>query len=77
MQELMAQISDRERAELLQESLYRILTLTNDHDLDSFDDMEHNIVGQLIKAENFYIANYNQVDDELFFAYLLDQGCRV
>jgi len=76
-QELMAQIRDREKAELLQESLYRISELTNDHDLDidTFYNMVHNIVGQLINAENFYIAKYNQVDDELFFAYLLDQGC--
>jgi diguanylate cyclase (GGDEF)-like protein len=37
--------------------------------------MVHNIIGQLINAENFYIAKYNPVDDELFFAYLLDQGC--
>jgi diguanylate cyclase (GGDEF)-like protein len=75
-QELMAQIRDREKAELLQESLYRISELTNDPDLDIdiFYDMVHNIVGQLINAENFYIANYNQVDDELFFAYFLDQG---
>ncbi|MFT6920516.1 MAG: diguanylate cyclase (GGDEF)-like protein, partial [Cognaticolwellia sp.] len=75
-QELMAQIRDREKAELLQESLYRISELTNDPDLDidTFYNMVHNIVGQLINAENFYIAEYNQVDDKLFFAYLLDQG---
>jgi diguanylate cyclase (GGDEF)-like protein len=75
-QELMAQIRDREKAELLQESLYRISELTNDSDLDidTFYDMVHNIVGQLINAENFYIAEYNQADDELFFTYFLDQG---
>ncbi|TWX72739.1 EAL domain-containing protein [Colwellia sp. C1TZA3] len=75
--ELMAQMRDREKAELLQESLYRISELTNDPDLDidTFYHMVHNIIGQLINAENFYIAKYNPVEDELFFAYLLDQGC--
>jgi len=73
--ELMQQIRDREKSDLLQESLYRISELTNDPDLDinTFYSMVHNIVGQLINAENFYIAKYNSVDDDLFFAYFLDQ----
>jgi diguanylate cyclase (GGDEF)-like protein len=73
--ELMQQIREREKAELLQESLYRISELTNepDLDIDKFYSMVHNIVGQLINAENFYIAKYNAIDDELFFAYFLDQ----
>lgn len=73
--ELMQQIRDREKAELLQESLYRISELTNDPDLDidKFYAMVHNIVGQLLNAENFYIAKYNAINDELFFAYFLDQ----
>ena len=74
-QELMKQIRDREKAELLQESLYRISELTNDPDLDidTFYSLVHNIVGQLLNAENFYIAKYNSADDELFFAYFFDQ----
>tara|TARA_R110000737_G_scaffold53907_11_gene75826 strand:- start:15942 stop:18515 length:2574 start_codon:yes stop_codon:yes gene_type:complete len=74
-QELMKQIRDREKAELLQESLYRISELTNDPDLDidTFYSLVHNIVGQLLNAENFYIAKYNSEDNELFFAYFLDQ----
>jgi diguanylate cyclase (GGDEF)-like protein len=73
--ELMQQIRDREKSELLQESLYRISELTNDPELDinTFYSMVHNIVGQLINAENFYIAKYNSADDDLFFAYFLDQ----
>lgn len=73
--ELMQQIRDREKAELLQESLYRISELTNDPniDIESFYNMVHNIVGQLINAENFYIAKYNGEDDEIVFAYYLDQ----
>ena len=73
--ELMQQIRDREKAELLQESLYRISELTNDPDLeiDTFYSLVHNIVGQLLNAENFYIAKYDAKNDELFFAYYLDQ----
>ncbi len=73
--ELMEQIRDREKSELLQESLYRISELTNDPDLDidTFYSLVHNIIGQLISAENFYIAKYDQKNDELFFAYYLDQ----
>lgn len=73
--ELMAQIRDREKAELLQESLYRISELTNDPDLDidTFYRMVHNIIGQLINAENFYVAKYDKNNDELFFAYYQDQ----
>ena len=74
--ELMQQIRDREKAELLQESLYRISELTNDPNLDieTFYNMVHNIIGQLINAENFYIAKYNSVNDEIYFAYYLDQS---
>jgi diguanylate cyclase (GGDEF)-like protein len=74
--ELMQQIRDREKAELLQESLYRISELTNDVELDieTFYSMVHNIVGQLINAENFYIAKYHADNSEIFFAYYLDQN---
>lgn len=73
--ELMQQIRDREKAELLQESLYRISKLTNEQnlDIDKFYSLVHNIVGQLINAENFYIAKFNAIDDEIFFAYFIDQ----
>lgn len=73
--ELMQQIRDREKAELLQESLYRISELTNDPDIDidAFYNMVHNIIGQLINAENFYIAKYKADTNEIIFAYYLDQ----
>lgn len=74
--ELMQQIRDREKAELLQESLYRISELTNDPSLDieTFYNMVHNIIGQLINAENFYIAKYDVFSDEIYFTYYLDQS---
>ncbi len=74
--ELMAQIREREKSELLQESLFRISELTNQAslDLDKFYPMVHNIVGQLINAENFYIAKYNSAEDLLSFVYFSEQN---
>ena len=73
--ELMSQIREREKSELLQESLFRISELTNDStiDIEQFYVMVHNIVGQLINAENFYIAKYNKNNDLLSFVYYSEQ----
>jgi diguanylate cyclase (GGDEF)-like protein len=73
--ELMQQIREREKSELLQESLFKISELTNDATLhiDQFYSMVHNIVGQLINAENFYITKYDQQTKTLSFVYYLDQ----
>jgi len=74
--ELMQQIREREKSELLQESLFKISELTNDATLhiDEFYSMVHNIVGQLINAQNFYIAKYDQKSKKLSFVYYLDQN---
>jgi len=73
--ELMSQIREREKSELLQESLFRISELTNDAsiDIENFYVMVHNIVGQLINAENFFIANFDNVHNTLSFVYYSDQ----
>jgi diguanylate cyclase (GGDEF)-like protein len=73
--ELMNQIREREKSELLQESLFRISELTNDAsiDINKFYDMVHNIVGQLINAENFYIAKFDIKKDTLSFVYYSEQ----
>jgi diguanylate cyclase (GGDEF)-like protein len=73
--ELMAQIREREKSELLQESLYRISELTTDIDLDidTFYSKVHNIIGQLINAKNFFIAKYEQISDTLHFSYYVDE----
>jgi len=74
--ELMAQIREREKSELLQESLYRISELTMDIelDIDTFYSKVHNIIGQLINAQNFFIAKYEQVSDTLSFSYYVDEN---
>jgi len=74
-QELMAQIREREKSELLQESLYRISELANDAsiDIDVFYSKVHNIVGQLINATNFFIAKYDEESDTIEYVYVVDQ----
>lgn len=74
--ELMAQIREREKSELLQESLYRISELTMDIelDIDTFYSKVHNIIGQLINAQNFFIAKYEQVSNTLSFSYYVDEN---
>ena len=72
--ELMAQIREREKSELLQESLYRISELANDasFDINVFYSKVHNIVGQLINATNFFIAKYDQETDVIEYVYVVD-----
>ena len=74
--ELMAQIREREKSELLQESLYRISELTMDIELDigTFYSKVHNIIGQLINAKNFFIAKYEKISDSLHFSYYEDEN---
>ncbi len=73
--ELMAQIREREKSELLQESLYRISELANDasFDINIFYSKVHNIVGQLINATNFFIAKYDQDSDTIEYVYVVDE----
>jgi diguanylate cyclase (GGDEF)-like protein len=72
--ELMEQIRDREKAELLQESLYRISELTSDSNIEAshFYHQVHNIIGQLINASNFFIAKYESDSETVDFVYYVD-----
>lgn len=74
-QELMAQIREREHSELLQESLYKISELSNNSgiEIDKFYHQVRNIVGQLINAENFYIARYDANTEALSSVFMVDQ----
>jgi len=73
--ELMAQIREREKSELLQESLYRISELANDasFNINVFYSKVHNIIGQLINATNFFIAKYDQESDTIEYVYVVDE----
>ncbi|MBI2379993.1 MAG: EAL domain-containing protein [Gammaproteobacteria bacterium] len=68
------QIAERERAERLQAALFRIADLTSSEAaLDEFYRALHAIVGELMYAENFYIALYDRNRDELSFPYFVDR----
>lgn len=75
-QELMAQIREREKSELLQESLYKISELSNvdDFDVNNFYSNVHQIVDKLINATNFFIAKYHEKSDTLEYVYIVDEG---
>jgi len=72
--ELMEQMREREKAELLQESLYRISELTNDSaiEINKFYKQVHNIIGQLINTSNFFIAKYDNETQMVDFVYFVD-----
>ncbi|MCW8863407.1 MAG: EAL domain-containing protein [Colwellia sp.] len=74
--ELMGQIREREKSELLQESLYRISELSSaaNIDINDFYAKVHNIVGQLINATNFFIAKYDHDSEILDFSYFVDEN---
>tara|TARA_R110001583_G_scaffold136312_1_gene288168 strand:+ start:19794 stop:22364 length:2571 start_codon:yes stop_codon:yes gene_type:complete len=74
-QELMKKIRERDRSELLQESLYRISELANDasFNINVYYDKVHNIIGQLIHAKNFSIAKYDQENDTIEYVYVVDE----
>jgi diguanylate cyclase (GGDEF)-like protein len=74
-QELMMQIRERDKSELLQESLYRISELTNDasFNINVFYSKVHNIIGQLIHAKNFFIAKYDEESDTIEYVYVADE----
>jgi diguanylate cyclase (GGDEF)-like protein len=74
-QELMMQIRERDKSELLQESLYRISELANDasFNINTFYSKVHNIIGQLIHAKNFFIAKYYKESDTIEYVYVVDE----
>ena len=67
-------ITEQKRAEALQSALYRIAQKTSSaEDLQEFYAAIHGIVGELMYAENFYIALYDRETRLLSFPYFVDQ----
>ena len=65
--------ADPARAARVQNALYRIASAANiDRALDEFYAEMHTIVGELMYAENFYIALYDPVRDALSYPYNVD-----
>ncbi|HTY40930.1 MAG TPA: PAS domain S-box protein [Thermoanaerobaculia bacterium] len=67
-------ISARKRAERLQSALYRIAATTSvTEDINEFYAEIHGIVGELMYAENFYVAIYDRRSDTISFPYCVDE----
>lgn len=67
-------ISERKAAEELQKALYLISeTVNSSLDLEKLYLSVHQIIGQLILAENFFIAIYDENSDTVTFPYHVDE----
>ena len=70
---LQAQMAEQVRAEHLQATLYRIAALSvSDLSDSAFHRSIHDAVGELLAAENFYIALLDETGQRLEFAYAVD-----
>ncbi|HET7028124.1 MAG TPA: GAF domain-containing protein [Candidatus Limnocylindrales bacterium] len=71
--ELEALEAERGRAEKVQSALYRIADAASAaHDLQEFYRTIHGIVGELMYAENFYIALYDEERERMNYPYFVD-----
>jgi diguanylate cyclase (GGDEF)-like protein/PAS domain S-box-containing protein len=67
-------ITEQKKNETLQAALFHIAQLTREsHDLDEFYAEVHRVVGTLMDATNFYIAEYDPASDAISFPYFIDQ----
>lgn len=67
-------ITERKRAESLQLAVYQISEAANRAaGLDELFRAVHSIVGQVMPAQNFYIALHNESNDLLSFPYYVDE----
>ncbi len=71
--ELEALEADRERALKIQDALYRIADAASGvHDMAEFYPAIHRIVGELMDADNFYIALYDDEHQTMDYPYAVD-----
>lgn len=67
-------ISERKRAEKLQEAVYRIAEASNQSQtLDDLYQALHSIISSVMPANNFYISLYDEKRDLLTFPYFVDE----
>ena len=72
--ELEASEADRERAEKVQNALYRIAeTASTAEDMQAFYAEMHRIVGELMYADNFYIALYDDERQAMNWPFYVDE----
>ena len=70
---VVSDITERKMAEKLQKALYLISeTVNSSLDLEKLYVSIHRIIGELIRAENFYIAIYDESSDTVQFPYHVD-----
>ena len=71
---LRQEVAVRERAEHLQSALFQIAELSSQPgDMAELFQTLHGIVGDLLFAQNFYIALYDDASDEVTFPYYVDE----
>lgn len=71
---LRQEVADRERAEHLQSALFQIAELSSQPgDMAELFQTLHGIVGDLLFAENFYIALFDDAIGEVTFPYYVDE----
>ena len=71
---LRLEIAERKRAEHLQGALFQIAELSSRHgDMVEFFRSLHGIVGELLYAQNFYIALVDSAADTVSFPYYVDE----
>jgi len=71
---LRQEVTDRERAEHLQSALFQIAELSSQPgDMAELFQTLHGIVGDLLFAQNFYIALFDDATGEVTFPYYVDE----
>ena len=71
---LQAEIAERQRAEQVQAALYRIADAASTAaDIKEFYTALHRIVGELMYANNFYIALYDEARQMINFPFFVDE----
>jgi PAS domain S-box-containing protein len=67
-------ITEREKAARIQAAVYRISEAANSaENLQALFRSIHEIVGELLPAQNFYIALYDSASEEVSFPYFVDE----
>ena len=71
---VLSDVTERKMAEKLQRALYQISeTVNSSCDLENLYRSVHHIIGELILAENFYIALYDESSKIVHFPYHVDE----
>jgi diguanylate cyclase (GGDEF)-like protein len=67
-------ITERKRAEAMQAALYAISEAAHSaEDLQALYQQVHQVVGQLLPADNFFVALHDAANKQLIFPYYVDQ----